>query len=170
MTTMVQEAGQPRQECILIMQKNTGWLSKICTGWQTEAHHTGQKRTALQQNEPSEEFGKGRLQCWSSQALTRCGGQRPLTHFAFSEWCRTCYIQTTKQPMRGDGDTLLTVPEYCFGAEVHSRPSPKSDISMMHAMGSETVCGFFAGYHQHEGGQWSGDVYVCVVKSLEGEN
>ena len=52
---------------------------------------------------------------------------------------------------------------------MHFKPSSKSDISMQHPMGSKTVCGFSVGYHQHEGGKWSGDVYVRVVKSLEGD-
>ena len=37
-------------------------------------------------------------------------------------------------------------------------------------MGSKTLPGIFAGYHQQSGGQWSGDVYVVPLAYIERNN
>ena len=47
-----------------------------------------------------------------------------------------------------------------FGAKVKWRPSLEKDKQQMHDFGSQVLDGVFAGYAQHAGGGWTGDVYV----------
>ena len=49
-------------------------------------------------------------------------------------------------------------------------PTNKDDINLLHPMGSKTLPGIFAGYHQQVGGQWSGDVYVVPLVYIERNN
>ena len=78
-----------------------------------------------------------------------------------------CFLRVAQDMLHPDNKTAYERrwgydfhgPRIPFGAEVHFRPSSKSDLCMVHPMGSKTVCGFFAGYHQQE---WGIGLEMCT--------
>ena len=86
-----------------------------------------------------------------------------------------CFLRVTQDILHPDGKTAFerrfdrpfTGPAVPFGAQVYFLPTNKDDSQLLHAMGSKTVPGIFAGYHQQVGGQWSGDVYVVPLAYIK---
>ena len=86
-----------------------------------------------------------------------------------------CFLRVTRDILHPDGKTSFerrydrpfTGPLAPFGAKVYVLPTNKDDCKLLHPMGSKTLPGIFAGYHQQVGGQWSGDVYVVPLVYIE---
>ena len=57
-----------------------------------------------------------------------------------------------------------------FGALVSFLPSTLGGKEAVHPMGSKTIQGVFAGYHQAVGGMWSGDLYVVPLRNIKEYN
>ena len=57
-----------------------------------------------------------------------------------------------------------------FGALVSFLPSTPDDKEAVHPMGSKTIQGVFAGYHQAVGGMWPGDLYVVPLRDIKEYN
>ena len=83
-----------------------------------------------------------------------------------------CFLRVTRDPLHPDEKTAyerrwkLTFdgPFIPFGALVSFLPSTPDDKEAVHPMGSKTIQGVFAGYHQAVGGMWSGDLYVVPIQ------
>ena len=54
-----------------------------------------------------------------------------------------------------------------FGAEVEYKPISQKDLERLHSCGKKRLPRLFIGYHQQEGGGWSGDVEVIDWEELE---
>ena len=57
-----------------------------------------------------------------------------------------------------------------FGALVNFLPSNPDDKEAVHPMGSKTIPGVFAGYHQAVGGLWSGDLFIVPLRTIKEYN
>ena len=87
------------------------------------------------------------------------GGTKPCKPFCFLRNvvdiradCQTAYKARYKEDFRG--------PIIPFGAGIRYKPSRHKDIADMAKIGNKMEDGVFAGYAQHAGGGWAGDVYV----------
>ena len=85
-----------------------------------------------------------------------------------------CFLRNIVDTLRNDKTAYETRfgaefrgPIVRFGAEVQYKPSSDADKARLPAFGENVLPGLFAGYHQHTGGGWSGDVYVIDQENLE---
>ena len=89
-----------------------------------------------------------------------------------------CFLRVIRDPLHPDGKTAyerrwklkFDGPYIPFGALVSFLPSNPDDREAVHPMGSKTLQGVFAGYHQAVGGMWSGDLYVVPLMHIKEYN